>query len=344
MQEILRIEDLQVGIDTPQGKVQAVRGVSFTLYEGETLAIVGESGSGKSILCKSILKLLPSQSIIEKGKIWLKGADVSDYTPQQMSALRGKVYSAIFQNAKASLNPTICIGKQIEHAYAHTIPRQKTSKQELYKQSIELLHLVGIADPQRGYELYPHQLSGGMCQRVALAIALTCKPQILFADEPTTALDVTTQAHILHQLKKIQKQQKMAMVLVSHDIATVAGIADRVAILYAGKIVEIGTAEEIYYQPAHPYTWGLMQCLPVFAQKGEPLPTIKGTPANLIQPITGDAFADRNPYALEIDYQQQPPMFRISETHFAATWLLDPRSPKVTNPFTERSKRCNYQF
>lgn len=343
MQEILKVEDLQVSINTPQGKVQAVRGVNFTLQEGEVLAIIGESGSGKSMLCKSILKLLPSHATIEKGKIWLQGADISAYSQQQMNALRGNVCSAIFQNAPASLNPTICIGKQIEQAYAHTLSKQQTTKQELYKQSIDLLRLVGISNPQVRYAMYPHQLSGGMCQRIALAIALACKPMVIFADEPTTALDVTTQAQILQQLKKIQKDQKMAMVFVSHDIATVAGIADRVAIMYAGKIVEIGTAEEIYYQPAHPYTQVLMQCLPILAQKGKPLPVIEGSPPNLIQPILGDAFAERNPYALEIDYQQQPPMFQISESHFAATWLLDKRAFNLNKSVEGGENTCKHQ-
>jgi oligopeptide transport system ATP-binding protein len=234
----------------------------------------------------------------------------------------------IFQDPMTALNPTISIGKQIEEAIL--IHEPKIKKEELYRRVIELMELVGIDQPHERYKLYPYNFSGGMRQRSVMAIALAAKPKILFADEPTTALDVTIQAQILDLLKEIQQKLGTATVLVSHDLGVVARAADRVAIMYAGKIVEIGTAEEIYYDPRHPYTWGLMNSLPALNKGAAELKTIPGMPPTLINPPKGDAFAYRNEFAMEIDYQEQPPMFQITDTHFAATWLLDPRAPKIT--------------
>ena len=328
MEDLLKVEHLSVGIDSPMGKVEAVRDVSFTLRPGEVLAIVGESGCGKSMLCKAIMKLLPKSAKIEAGQIWANGVDITKYTEKDMRKLRGKLFSYVFQDPMTALNPTIPIGKQI--AEAIRIHEPKLSQQEVHDRVIQLMELVGIQNSEERRKLYPYNFSGGMRQRSVMAIALAANPRILLADEPTTALDVTIQAQILDLLKQIQKKLGTATILVSHDLGVVARAADRVAIMYAGKIVEIGTAEEVYYDPRHPYTWGLMQSLPALNKGASELKTIPGMPPTLIDPPVGDAFACRNPYALEIDYAQQPPMFQISATHFAATWLLDPRAPKIT--------------
>ena len=330
MEDLLRVEHLSVGIQSPMGKVQAVRDVSFTLHPGEVLAIVGESGCGKSMLCKAIMKLLPKSAKIEAGSIFAGGVDITDYTDKDMRKLRGKLFSFVFQDPMTALNPTIPIGKQI--AEAIRIHEPKLPREEVHSRVIQLMELVGIRDPEQRVKLYPYNFSGGMRQRSVMAIALAANPRILLADEPTTALDVTIQAQILDLLKEVQEKMGTATILVSHDLGVVARAADRVAIMYAGKIVEIGTAEEVYYDPRHPYTWGLMQSLPALSKGNRELKAIPGMPPTLIEPPEGDAFACRNPYALEIDYHQQPPMFQISDTHFAATWLLDPRAPKITPP------------
>lgn len=330
MNELLKIEHLSVSIPSPAGRVQAVRDVSLDLRPGEVLAIVGESGCGKSMLCKSIMKLLPKSAEIEEGRILADGIDITHYTQRQMRKLRGKLFSFVFQDPMTALNPTIPIGRQI--AEAILIHEPGLSGEAVYQRVIELMELVGIQNPQARYRQYPYHFSGGMRQRSVMAIALAAKPKILLADEPTTALDVTIQAQILDLLKEIQGKLGTSTILVSHDLGVVARAADRVAIMYAGKIVEIGTAEEIYYDPRHPYTWGLMQSLPALNKGTSELKTIPGMPPTLIDPPAGDAFACRNEYALEIDYQRQPPMFQISDTHYAATWLLDPRAPKIKPP------------
>ena len=330
MEELLKIENLSVGIKSPAGKVQAVRDVSLDLHPGEILAIVGESGCGKSMLCKAIMKLLPKSAKIEGGKIIANGVDITDYSDKDMRKLRGKLFSMIFQDPMTALNPTIPIGRQIAEAILTHEP--KLSKEEVYNRVINLMELVGIRQAHERYKLYPYNFSGGMRQRSVMAIALAANPKILLADEPTTALDVTIQAQILDLLKEIQLKLGTATILVSHDLGVVARCADRVAIMYAGKIVEIGTAEEVYYDPRHPYTWGLMQSLPALNKGKAELKTIPGMPPTLINPPKGDAFACRNEYALEIDYHKQPPMFKITDTHYAATWLLDPRAPKVESP------------
>ena len=330
MEALLKVENLTVGIHSPAGKVEAVRDVSFELHPGEVLAIVGESGCGKSILCKSLMKLLPKSGKIEGGSIIAQGVDITKYSQRDMRKLRGKLFSFVFQDPLTALNPTIPIGKQI--AEAILIHEPKLSKAEVYNRVINLMELVGIQEPHQRYKLYPYNFSGGMRQRSVMAIALASNPKILLADEPTTALDVTIQAQILDLLKEIQAKLGTATILVSHDLGVVARAADRVAIMYAGKIVEIGTAEEVYYDPRHPYTWALLQSLPALNKGKAELKTIPGMPPTLIDPPAGDAFACRNEYALEIDYHQQPPMFQITDTHYAATWLLDPRAPKVESP------------
>lgn len=329
MSELLEIKNLRVGIQSQMGKVQAVRGVDLTLKQGEVLAIVGESGCGKSILCKSIMKLLPRSAKIEDGQILINGTDIAPYSDRQMKKLRGKLFSMIFQDPLSSLNPTMTVEAQI--AEAVRIHDRSLSREQVHRRVIELMNLVGIQQPEERCRLYPYNFSGGMRQRTVMAIALAGNPRILLADEPTTALDVTIQAQILNLLREIQQKLGTATILVSHDLGVVARAADRVAIMYAGKIVEIGTAEEVYYDPRHPYTWGLLQALPALA-KGKSLRAIPGMPPTLIDLPKGDAFACRNEFALSIDYEQEPPMFQITDTHYAATWLLDPRAPKVPSP------------
>ena len=330
MDELLRIENLSVSIDSPAGKVRAVRDVSFSLRPGEVLAIVGESGCGKTMLCRAVMKLLPKAAKIDGGRIVANGVDITRYTDRDMEKLRGKFFSMVFQDPLTALNPTIPVGTQI--AEAIRVHEPKLPREEVAARVLRLMELVGIPRPEERYALLPGSFSGGMRQRTVMAIALAANPRILLADEPTTALDVTIQAQILDLLRDIRQKLGTATVLVSHDLGVVARCADRVAIMYAGKIVEIGTAEEIYYDPRHPYTWGLMQSLPALNRGGGKLHTIPGMPPDLIDLPAGDAFAPRNEYALEIDYREQPPMFRITDTHYAATWLLDPRAPKIQPP------------
>ena len=239
----------------------------------------------------------------------------------------------VFQDPMLTLNPTIPVGKQITEAI---IKNQKVSRDEAKKRAVEMLKLVGIPDAEQRYGLQPHFFSGGMRQRCVLAIALACDPEILFADEATTALDATVEAKILDLLLELREKTGISIVFISHDLGAVARIADRVAVMYAGKIIEIGTAEEVYYDPRHPYTWGLLQSLPVLSEGKEWLPTLPGMPPTLIHPPKGDAFAERNVYAMRIDYEKEPPMFRITDTHYAATWLLDERAPKVKVPMGGR--------
>lgn len=329
MENILELKSLTVSIDSPIGKVEAVRGVSLALRPGEILAIVGESGCGKSMLCRSIMKLLPRSARIEGGQIIANGADITGYSQRDMNRLRGKLFSMVLQDPMTALDLTQTVETQIAEAVRVHSPR--LDRQAVHRRVMELMELVGIPQPEKRGKLYPYHFSGGQRQRVVMAIALAADPKILLADEPTTALDVTVQAQILDLLKDIQHRLHTATILVSHDLGVVARAADRVAIMYAGRIVEIGTAEEIYYDPRHPYTWGLIRSLPALAKGGE-LYTIPGMPPSLVHPPRGDAFAYRNEYALAIDYEEAPPMFRVSDTHYAATWLLDERAPKVTPP------------
>lgn len=330
MPELLEVKNLSVSFFTPDGEVQAVRDVSFSLAKGEVLAIVGESGCGKSVLCKTIMKLLPAAARVKSGRITVDGTDITTYGERDMRKLRGRLFSMVFQDPMTALNPTMTIGAQIAEAVRVHQPR--IPKTELHARILELMTLVGIQRPEERMKLYPCNFSGGMRQRTVMAIALAGNPAILFADEPTTALDVTIQAQILDLLKDIQKKLGTATVFVTHDLGVVARVADRVAVMYAGKIVETGTAEEIFYDPRHPYTWGLLRALPAYSRGRGTLYTIPGMPPTLIDPPKGDAFACRSEYALAIDYEEEPPMFRVTDTHYAATWLLDGRAPKITPP------------
>jgi len=330
MQPLLEVKNLKVVYDSASGAVQAVRDVSLELRRGEVLALVGESGSGKSALAKALMRLLPPSASFS-GDVRLNGADILHLPDRNLRELRGKAMGMLFQDPQAVLNPVLTVRRQIAEAVRLHDPQADTEQRVR-----ELLQLVEIADAERCAASLPHQLSGGMRQRVVLAIALAAQPQLLIADEPTTSLDVTVQAQILDLLKSLQERLNMATLLISHDLSVVARLADRVAVMYAGKIVEIGTAEEIFYQPAHPYTWALLRSLPGFSADEEELYALPGMPPTLIDPPAGDAFAPRNEYALAIDYEQMPPLFRLSETHFAATWLQDARAPRITPPLQGR--------
>lgn len=330
MENILEVRNLHVSFDTYGGEVKAVRGVSFDLKKGETLAIVGESGSGKSVTTRAIARLIPSPpGRIKAGEILLEGKDLAKLKEKQMQQIRGRDISTIFQDPMTSLNPTMKIGTQIMEGL---IKHQKLSRSKAKMRTIELLDLVGIPDAKGRVDQYPHQFSGGQRQRIVIAIALACNPKVLIADEPTTALDVTIQAQILDLMKDIQRKTETSIIFITHDLGVVANVADRVAVMYAGKIVEIGTADEIFYNPKHPYTWGLLGSMPTLDNHEESLVAIPGSPPDMLNPPIGDAFAPRNDYALEIDNQMEPPMFKVSDTHYAATWLLHEHAPKVEPP------------
>jgi len=335
----LNIKNLQISFQTSAGLVKAVRGIDLELKRGETLAIVGESGSGKSVTVKSIIGISSSNQILEAGEILYsskdeKGkqkVDLLQISPAEMrNRIKGTKIAMVFQDPMTSLDPTMTIGMQLMEGMmkhlALTRPQAKA-------RAIELLELVGIQDAQKRIKNYPHQLSGGMRQRVVIAIALSCNPEILICDEPTTALDVTIQAKILELITEIQKKLGISIIYITHDLGVVAKVADQVAVMYAGRIVEKGTVEDIFFDPRHPYTWGLLSSMPdITAQKTERLYTIPGTPPNMIALPAGDPFAVRNRFALEVDFKQEPPMFQISETHAAATWILDPRAPQIQRP------------
>ena len=336
---ILSIENLRIHFETFAGEVQAIRGVNLKLQKGETLALVGESGSGKSVTAKSVVKLLSNNAVVKEGSITFKGENILEKSERDMQSIRGKEIAMVFQDPMTSLDPTMKIGKQITEVI---IKHEKVSKEEANKRAEELLELVGIPNAKERMKQYPHQFSGGQRQRIVIAIALACHPDVLIADEPTTALDVTIQAQILELLKELQQQFQMAIIFITHDLGVVANVADRVAVMYAGKVVEVGTADEVFYNPQHPYTWGLLRSMPTL-HTGDTLYAIPGSPPDLLDPPVGDAFALRSDVALEIDRVKEPPMFEVSPTHFAATWLLDPRAPKVPVP-EEIVRRRNIFF
>ena len=337
-ERILNIKDLDITFSTTAGTVHAIRGINIDLYKGETVAIVGESGSGKSVTMKAAMGILASNAKVEKGTIEFSYHH-ADGTPETVDILtkdkkwirrhiNGKRIAMVFQDPMTSLDPTMTIGKQIMEGMRWHF---KTPKKEAWDRAVELLREVGIEEPEKRMKNYPHQLSGGMRQRVVIAIALSCNPDLLICDEPTTALDVTIQAKIIELIKKVQKERGISVIYITHDLGVVAKVADFINVMYAGKIVERGTTNEIFYDPRHPYTWGLLSSMPDL-DTNEKLEAIPGTPPNMIYPPVGDAFAARNKYAMQIDFEQQPPMFQISDTHFAATWLLHPDAPKVEMP------------
>ena len=331
MRALLQADNVSIQFHTSQSTVQAVRGVSFSLYEGETLAIVGESGCGKSVLCKSILRLLPHSGAISNGKLLFQGQDLTALSEKEMDRIRGREIAMVFQDPMTSLNPTMSVGKQIMEVI---LQHEKISKKEAKARALFWMETVGLDHPEARFAQMPHHFSGGMRQRAVIAMALACRPKVLIADEPTTALDVTIQAQILELLQRLQKQFSLSILFITHDLSVVAKMADRVA----GKIVETGLAEEIFRDPKHPYTWGLLGALPGRSLERQPLYSIPGMPPDLAAPPVGDAFAQRNPYALAIDYQEQPPMFAVTPTHSAATWLLDSRAPEVPCPLAREVK------
>lgn len=329
---ILSVKDLNVKF-TLRGKVlHAIRDVSLDIYRGESIAIVGESGSGKSVFTKTFMGLLDANGFIPSGEILYEGTDLTKLKKEKdWRKIRGGEIAMIMQDPMTSLNPLKTIGEQIAEAVRLHQPDVK-GKEAIGQKVLQYLEDVGIQDGERRVKQYPHEFSGGMRQRVVIAIALACRPKVLICDEPTTALDVTIQAQIINLLKELKEKYQLTIIFITHDLGVVANIADRVAVMYAGNFVEIGKAEEIFYDPRHPYTWALLSSLPQLGEKGEDLFTIKGTPPNLFKEVVGDAFAPRNPRALKIDYVQEPPFFEVSPTHKAKTWLLDPRAPKVEPP------------
>ena len=340
---LLEVKNLRINFKTYAGLVQAVRGVDFTLAKGETLAIVGESGSGKSVTSNALMRLIPQPAgRYEDGQILFEGKDLLKLSEREMESIRGNEIAMIFQDPMTALNPTMRVGKQImEVILTH---KKGVSKEAAKQRAIELLAEVGIPDPERRFKQYPHEFSGGMRQRVVIAIALAAEPKILIADEPTTALDVTIQAQILELMKKIQEKNGNAIIFITHDLGVVANVADRVAVMYAGQIVEYGSSHDIFYNPKHPYTWGLLGSMPdLDSEDSEELYTIPGAPPNLINPPVGDAFAPRNPYALAIDYKAEPPFYEVTPGHYAKTWLLHPEAPKVELPEVIRHRIESYQ-
>ncbi|HAM80803.1 ABC transporter ATP-binding protein [Ornithinibacillus bavariensis] len=330
MKKILSVKNLSVSFDTYKAEVKAVRNVSFDLHEEETLAIVGESGSGKSVTAQSLMRLIPMPpGKFVGGSILFNGEDITQKSEKQMESIRGKEIGMIFQDPMTSLNPTMTIGKQIAEGL---IKHHSMAKKEAYNRGVELLKLVGIPTPEKRINQYPHEFSGGMRQRAMIAIALACNPKILIADEPTTALDVTIQAQILDLMKELQKETGTAIILITHDLGVVANAAHRVAVMYGGKIVETGTVDEIFYNPRHPYTWGLLGSMPRLDNHDEELKAIPGSPPDLADPPKGCPFAARCPYAMKACGSHMPEYYELSSTQKTACWLLDERAPKVEPP------------
>ena len=327
---ILSAKDVEITFSLRGNKLNAIRKCSLDLYDGETLAIVGESGSGKSVFTKTFVGMLDGNGSITGGSIMYDGKDLAKFKKEkEWMTIRGKKIAMEMQDPMTSLNPLKKVGKQIQECIElHQGLKGAVAK----KATLQILEKVGIPYPEMRYNQYPHEFSGGMRQRVVIAIAVACRPQILICDEPTTALDVTIQAQILELIRNLQAEYHMSVIYITHDLGVVANVADRVAVMYAGQIVEVGKVDEIFYDARHPYTWALLSALPQLGVKGEALPTIDGTPPNLFNKIKGDAFAPRNRQALAIDFEEEPPYFEVSETHKAKTWYLDPRAPKIEPP------------
>ncbi|MCL2703459.1 MAG: ABC transporter ATP-binding protein [Defluviitaleaceae bacterium] len=326
---LVSIKDLNVKFKLRGKRLHAIRNISLDILRGESLAIVGESGSGKSVLMKNLIGLLDKNGEIESGAIYYGGKDLGQFKEKDWQGFRGREVAMVMQDPMTSLNPLKRIGWQICEALRYN---QDMRGEQAKRKAVELLSDVGIQEPERRYKQYPHEFSGGMRQRVVIAMAMACNPRLLICDEPTTALDVTIQAQILNLLRDLRNKYDLTMVYITHDLGVVANVADRIAVMYAGDIVEIGTCNEVFFSPRHPYTWALLSSLPQLGVKKEDLFSIKGTPPNLFQGIRGDGFAARNPLPLAIDFLHRPPYFEISPTHKARTWLLDQRAPKLEPP------------
>jgi oligopeptide transport system ATP-binding protein len=335
---ILRVEDLEISFSTQAGEVQAVRGVSFELRQGETLAIVGESGSGKTVTAKSLMRLLPEANTrIKGGEAIFEGQDLLKLSEKRMQAVRGPKIAMVFQDPMTSLDPTMKVGRQITESLKRHLGMSGNRARE---RAVELLEMVGIPNAEERVRQYPHQFSGGMRQRVVIAIALACEPQILIADEPTTALDVTIQAQILELLRDLQERIGTSVILITHDLGVVAQTAHRVAVMYGGKVVETGTVREIFYNPQMPYTWGLLSSIPLpTADRSQDLIPIPGSPPDMSDPPEGCPFTPRCPYAMRICAEEMPGYTTFSAEHKAACWLHHPMAPDVEPPVKVRDAR-----
>lgn len=340
-EKILSVKNLDITFKTNAGEIHAIRGVNFDLPRGKTVALVGESGSGKSVTMKAVAGLLDDNAVINSGQILYRrsGDKVINLLSLTKKNLRheinGRQIAMVFQDPMTSLDPTMTIGNQITEVMRLN---QKISASDANDKAVELLKVVGLTQPEKRVKNYPHQLSGGQRQRVVIAIALSCEPKILICDEPTTALDVTIQARILDLIESLRERLGLSVIYITHDLGVVAKVADFVNVMYAGKIIETGTVDEIFYDPRHPYTWGLLSAMPDLDTDDSRLYSIPGSPPNLLHEPKGDVFAARNEFAMKIDQRAEPPMFQISETHFAATWLLHPDAPKVDLPPTLRTR------
>ena len=332
---VLSVENLSVSFRTINGMVRAVRGISFDLKRGETVAVVGESGSGKSVSIKAIMGILAGNAVVDSGKIIYENKNLLEIGEKDYHKIRGCKIGLIFQDPLSALNPIMKIGKQITETLKLDHP--ELSKKEARKRAVELMESVGIPNADQRFDQYPFQFSGGMRQRIVIAIALARDPDILICDEPTTALDVTVQAKILDLINGIKKERNLSVIFITHDMGVVANMADRINVMYAGKIVEKGTANEVFFEPAHPYTQALLASMPDL-ETSEKLMSIPGVPPNMIYPPKGDAFAARNQFAMKIDFEQEPPFFKLSETHYAATWALHPSAPKIEMPEILRNR------
>lgn len=327
---ILTARDIVVEFDVRDKVLTAIRGVSLDLIEGEVLALVGESGSGKSVLTKTFTGMLEENGRVAQGTIDYRGQDLTKLkSNKDWEPIRGVKIATIFQDPMTSLDPINTIGSQITEVI---IKHQKKTPKEAKEMAVDYMNKVGIPDAEKRFNEYPFQYSGGMRQRIVIAIALACRPDILICDEPTTALDVTIQAQIIDLLKSLQQEYEFTTIFITHDLGVVASIADKVAVMYAGEIVEYGTIEEVFYDPRHPYTWSLLSSLPQLADDKGELYSIPGTPPSLYSQLQGDAFALRSDYAMEIDFEEKPPQIYVTDTHWAKTWLLHENAPKVNKP------------
>lgn len=334
---ILSVKDLTIKFKTRKTSRTIIRKASLDLFEGENLALVGESGSGKSVFTKSFLGLLDNNGWIESGQIIYKGKNLARYKDDKdWKKIRGKEIAMVFQEPMTSLNPLKTVGSQIKEAI---LVHSSLSKEEARVRTLEILEDVGIDKPRKRYSQYPHEFSGGMRQRIVIAIAIACRPRILICDEPTTALDVTIQAQILDLLKNLGLKYRLTSIYITHDLGVVANVADRVAVMYSGDIVEIGKVEEIFYNPKHPYTWALLSSLPHLTSKKGGIYYPKPLLFHSEEGEKGDPFAPRNPYALNIDFIKEPPYFQVSPSHKVKSWLMDPRAPKVKPPREVRNLR-----
>ena len=326
MENLLDVRGLKTSFNTKFGEVQAVRGVSFQLTKGEVVGVVGESGCGKSITMMSIMRLLDKNGIIKDGRIFFEGKDISKITEKEMSKIRGNDIAMIFQDPMTSLNPLITIGNQIIEPL---ITHEKLSKKEAFKKGVELLRLVNIPNPEKRMKQYPHEFSGGMRQRAMIAMALSCNPKLIIADEPTTALDVTIQAQIVEIMKNIKNKLGTSIIFITHDLGVVADICDRVNVMYGGLIIEKGGINDIFDNPKHPYTWGLLDSVPSVQKERKRLKPIEGQPPDLLKPPKGCPFYARCKFAMNICREKMPEFYEVSKKHKVSCWLSDEKAPKV---------------